>query len=413
MVKNRLILPTGVKDYFGNELKIKEIMEHKITHCFENYGYEMVKTPTLEYIDIYKDREHEDIFKFIDRDEILALRYDLTPSICRFVSSQFKERKLPFRVSYIENTFRGLKKYKGIKREFTQAGVELIGSNSIEADGEIIALVINSILSIGIDIDFKLDISDINFLQGIVENNDFTLDEINEIEKALINGDFVRTNEIVEKSNCNGDIQNFFRELPFLKGKDVLKRGLEFSKNEKSLNAINRLINLEKILSFYNLNQYVNFDLSILGSFSYYSGLIFHGYCSGVGYSIVDGGRYDLLLNNFSKDLPAVGFAINTDGVLLAIRDSLMDIDESNKTIIVPFSKSKETAYKLMNHFRENNMSIILSIDEMTDDELVQFARENQAGGILKFIKEDEIEIINLNENSKQVVNINDLMEVE
>lgn len=410
-MKNRLILPMGVKDYFGKELKIKKLIEHKITHCFNSFGYEMVKTPTLEYIDIYKEKENnEDIFKFIDVNEILALRYDLTPSICRFISSQYKDKKLPYRISYLENTFRGLKKYESVKREFTQAGVELIGTSNIAADGEIIALAINSILSIDVNINFKLDISDINFLQGILENSNFTEQERIEIEKALIAGDFVKTNKIVLASNTCEKNKIFFKELPFLKGEDILNKALEYVQNEKSNNAIKRLQNLKDILSHYNLMNYVNFDLSILGSFSYYTGLIFHGYCSGVGYSIVDGGRYDLLLNNFSNNLPAVGFAINTDGLLIAIKDYMPELDIQNKTLLIPNKDNMENAYKLMAHFRQNNTPIILCIDEIKDTEIKNYTKENEIGGILKFISKDTVEIINIITNEKNTVNIIDLM---
>lgn len=410
-MKNRLILPVGVKDYFGKELKIKKILEQRITHCFGIYGYEMVKTPTLEYMDIYKEKENnEDIFKFINSDEILALRYDLTPSICRFVSSQFKDRTMPFRVSYIENTFRDMKKYEAIKREFTQAGAELIGTSSIEADSEIIALAINSVLSIGADINFKLDISDVNFLQGILENSNFTEYEKIEIEKALIRGDFVRSNEIVLASDCPSKIKNLFYELPFLKGKFVLNKALEYCENKKSIDAIKGLMDLEKILGYYNLLEYINFDLSILGSFSYYSGLIFHGYCSNVGFSIVDGGRYDLLLNNFAKNMPAVGFAINTDGLLLAIKDCVPEFDTQNKTLLIPHEDNLKEAYGLMEHFRKNDMEIILSLDKICDEDIKIYAKENEIGGILKFISNNMVEVINLETDEKSTVNIVDLM---
>ena len=97
----------------------------------------------------------------------------------------------------------------------------------------------------------------------------------------------------------NHSSDNCILELPFLIGDlSVLNSVREKNLNKKSLDAVNYLENIYNILKELGFEQYVSFDLGVIGSMDYYTGIIFRGYAEGVGFSIVDGGRYDKLVKN-------------------------------------------------------------------------------------------------------------------
>lgn len=105
----------------------------------------------------------KNLYRFVDRDgSILTLRSDMTPAIARIVATTYSDKKMPIRLSYIENLFRHTVNYQGKLNEFTQAGVELIGAHSISADVEVLVMAIKAILSSGVK-NFKIDLGHSDF----------------------------------------------------------------------------------------------------------------------------------------------------------------------------------------------------------------------------------------------------------
>ena len=170
MIINKLHTPEGVKDYLPLELKLKKTIECNIANVFKNYGYLPITSPTFEYNDVFcgmggvKDNR---VFKFLDRDgALLVLRPDMTPAIARIAATAYNKKQLPLKFYYIENMFRTNENYQGKLREFTQAGIEFLGVNSIEADAEVVSAAINALLEVGVK-DFKIDLGHALFLKGV------------------------------------------------------------------------------------------------------------------------------------------------------------------------------------------------------------------------------------------------------
>ena len=116
-----------------------------------------------------------ELYKFFDKEgNTLALRPDITPSIARAAATLFGEEELPIRLCYTGNTFINHSSYQGRLREVTQMGAEFIGDGSVEADAEMIALVIESMLTIGLK-EFQVSVGNVEFFQSLIE--DACLDE--------------------------------------------------------------------------------------------------------------------------------------------------------------------------------------------------------------------------------------------
>ena len=142
---------SGFKDRLPNEAISKERLLKKLTIVFERFGFVPIETPHLEYADILIKQGSEEIqkelYRFKDhggRD--VALRFDQTVPLARFISQYKNELSLPFKRYVIGNVFRGERAQKGRYREFTQCDFDFIGSNSIACDAEIVQVIYASLL---------------------------------------------------------------------------------------------------------------------------------------------------------------------------------------------------------------------------------------------------------------------------
>jgi ATP phosphoribosyltransferase regulatory subunit len=132
--------------------------------------------------------------------------------------------------------------------------------------------------------------------------------------------DFVAAERIGRENSVPGSVRRLLENLPFFSGGvEMLDEALAETDGERSRAALTNLKNIHSALADYGCAKYVNFDLSMAGNMDYYTGIIFRGYTSRMGFSILDGGRYDGLLSRFGVPRPSVGFIIkvhNLSGAL-------------------------------------------------------------------------------------------------
>ena len=143
---NIFSLPLGIKEYTTKDVKKIDFISSVILEESELWGFKKIITPIFENINSLnvglKEETINKTIKFIDplNGDVLGLRSDITPQIARYVSSNYKTEKMPLRLTYNERVVRNNYKETGTKREVFQVGCELIGSNSLESDLEIICL---------------------------------------------------------------------------------------------------------------------------------------------------------------------------------------------------------------------------------------------------------------------------------
>ena len=318
MSKELLHTPEGVRDVYGKECARKLTIENKINNIFNLYGFHNVQTPTFEFFDIFnKERgsvPSKNLYKFFDREgNTLVLRPDLTPSIARIAAKNYMDVNVPIKLCYNANTYINNSELQGKLKEITQLGCELIGDDSVEADAEMVALVVNSLKSAGFD-KFLVEIGQVDFYKGLLEECGFEDDVEEELRVRIENKNFFGVEELLDSKDIPSNVKDTFLKLPSLFGSsDVLDKAKELATNEKSLKAIEKLEKVYSILVDYGVADYISFDLGMLSNFNYYTGIIFKAYTYGTGDAIVAGGRYDKLLSQFGKDSAAIGFAVYMD----------------------------------------------------------------------------------------------------
>src|ERR687892_1146357 len=147
--------PPGTRDILPEEMRELRALEAALRAAFEQHGYGEVRTPTIEYADVLRrgdERYANAAYRFFDeRGELLAMRSDMTIPIARLVATRMQDAEPPFRLSYIARAYRAVTPQRGQMREFTQAGVELIGAPAPEGTAEVVELLSAALDAVGLN----------------------------------------------------------------------------------------------------------------------------------------------------------------------------------------------------------------------------------------------------------------------
>jgi ATP phosphoribosyltransferase regulatory subunit len=308
-------LPQGVRDWLPHELARKRDVERILRAVFGRWSYEEVQTPTFERFDVIEkglgDELTELSFQFNDRRAtMLALRPELTTPIARLVSTRMREAELPLRLSYVATAFRYYEQpQEGRMREFTQAGVELIGSAGIDADAETLFMAIEACDEIGMR-DATYDINDSRVVDGILAGVGLSGDEI-PAAKALMK----ERNIVGLRAFGKPELIDF----ALRRGRDGIAAARKVCKTKESQAALDQLETLLMRAAALGYGDRVSVDFALLRDLDYYTGFIFEGYLPEIGFPLCGGGRYDSLLPKFGYEVPAVGWSAGVERMLIAL----------------------------------------------------------------------------------------------
>lgn len=321
-MNKKLQTPPGVSDVLENDCLLKREIESKVSKAFDSFGYNEIQTPTFEYFSVFGDDlslPPEKVIKFIDSTgHIAALRPDITTAISRVAATHCGDAARPIRLRYLGNAFRLGESYHGARQqEFTQAGVELFGVSDPASDAEVLIVTIDALLACGLD-EFQIEVGHVDFLRGVV-GDALSAEELDALKTLLDKKFILGVEDFCDAHALSGVNREILCEMPSLfGGVEILTQMLERPLSARSRGALDNLIAVHEILCEYGYDQYVSFDLGLVRSFQYYTGIIFKGITHGVAFPICGGGRYDTLCSRFDVDLPATGVAIWIDRVMSA-----------------------------------------------------------------------------------------------
>lgn len=403
-MKRLLHTPEGVRDIYNVECGKKLALESRLKKVFHLYGYHDIQTPMFEYFDVFRKEigttPSKDLYKFFDKDgNTLALRPDITPSIARVAATLFQEEELPIRLCYTGNTFVNQSKYQGRLSENTQMGAEFIGDDSIEADAEMLALVIESMLTIGLK-EFQLNVGNVEFFQSLIEDTQLDEDAQDRVLELINNRNYYGVEEYLDSIQVKRSSREAIVALNELVGGiEILEKAKNLAPNSKGVMAIKRLEQIYRILRQYGVEKFVTFDLSMTGTYGYYTGIVFRGYTYGIGDAVVRGGRYDHLIEKFGKKSPSIGFAIVIDELMNALTRQKARIVYTRKNHIVLYDDGRQKeAIALAKDFRRKakNTELLKKDDNKTLEQYIAYGNEYYASNLIYISRSGEITMVNL-----------------
>lgn len=415
-MKNLLHTPEGVRDIYNVECGKKLALEGRLKKVFHLYGYHDIQTPTFEYFDVFRKEigtiPSKELYKFFDKEgNTLVLRPDITPSIARAAATLFQDENLPIRLCYTGNTFINHSSYQGRLKESTQMGAELIGDDSVEADAEMLALVIESMLTIGLK-EFQLNLGDVDYFQSLIEDANLDEDAEERVRELINNRNYFGVEEFLDSIQVKRSSKEVFAALnEMVGGVEILAKARNLAPNSKGVMAIKRLEKIYDTLKLYGVEKFVTFDLSMTGTYGYYTGIIFRGYTFGTGDAVVKGGRYDHLIEKFGKKSPSIGFAIVIDELMNALTRQKIRIVYTRKNTLILYDEEKvRDAIALAKDFRRKakNTELIKKAKDRLLEEYVEYGKEYYAGSLIYIKKSGEITMINLVTGEHKIVNSTD-----
>ena len=395
--KTSLVRDLIVDDMFDDKIKTlilaceecekKLLLQSDLLGILKGYGYHPIQTRTFEFFDIFGKEigttPSKELYKFFDREgNTLVLRPDMTPSIARAAAKYFMDEDMPIRLCYMGNTFINNSSYQGRLKESTQLGAELIGDSTVDADAEILSMTVECLQKAGLK-DFQLSVGHADFFQGLVEAAGISEEDEEELRELLANKNFFGVEEFAETLNLKAELNELFHMLGSLNvDLNDLKRAKELAASyPRILAAIHNLEELHKVLEVYGIQKYISFELGIISSYQYYTGIIFSGYTFGSGEPIVKGGRYDRLLTYYGKTSASIGFAIVIDQLMAALSRQKINISiETNGELIVYTKANQAKAILSAKEKRAAGTPVetILKDDTKTNEDYQNYAKRNR-----------------------------------
>lgn len=403
MENRRLHTPEGVRDIYSRECRQKLYLQEELHRIFRQYGFQDIQTPTFEFFDIFSSEigtiPSKDLYKFFDREgNTLVLRPDYTPAIARCAAKYYPEENMPLRFCYAGNVFINESAvYQGRLKETTQMGAEMIGDDTVEADSEMISLVINLLLQAGLE-HFQVEIGQVEFFKGLLEEGGIDEETAADLREQIALKNYFGVEQVLAEQNICSGLKEVFLKLPELFGSvEVLDKAKQMTKNARSLAALERLEKIYEILKVYHLEKYISFDLGMLSKYQYYTGIIFKGFTAGTGESLVKGGRYDNLLGLFGKQAPSIGFTLLLDMLITSLSRQGIHIPTgaANKLYLYRKEQLKQAvAAAAAKRKMGENIELICMDEKHTLEGYVAFAKRNQIQEVYFFEREEQCRLI-------------------
>jgi ATP phosphoribosyltransferase regulatory subunit len=238
----------------------------------------------------------------------------MTVPIARLVATRYPDAEPPLRFCYFAHAYRGVRPQRGQSREFLQAGIELIGAESPEGTAEVLTILCKALDAAGLET-YRVGLGDASLYPALLDRLDVQDPERRErILTELADGDFVALETEVSALDLDPADASLLLEVPRARGGPEVLQGLSgpLEHAVTGMRAVHALL-APKVA------ERIIFDLGLVRGLGYYTGAVFQVYDPAYGVPIGIGGRYDDLLGQFGRALPAVGFSLNVERLHIAL----------------------------------------------------------------------------------------------
>ncbi len=364
----------GFMELLPQEQILFNRMKEKIKNSYEKFGFLPINTPIIEKADVLLAKAggetEKQIYRFNKGENDLALRFDLTVPLAKYVTQYYGNLSFPFRRYQIGKVYRGERPQKGRFREFYQCDIDIIGDGelSIINDAEIPSIIYATIKELGFE-NFTICINNRKILNGLFkELNQETISMdimriIDKLEKIGEENVIASLKELQVPQKAIDDIMTFIKIDGNNDEKIAKLEGLNF-KDETFNNGLNELKEVIKYVRIFGVPEtHFKVDLTIARGLDYYTGTVYETFLNEyreIG-SVCSGGRYDNLAEYYTdKKLPGVGVSIGLTRLFYKLNE-LQAIQENQKSIakvlIAPMTDEIGEALKTASYLRNKGIN--------------------------------------------------------
>ncbi len=391
----KLQLPKGTRDLAPYKLIIRNKIVDTLKKIFENYGYSPLDTPLFERYEVLASKYAggaeilKETFRFMDQGKReLALRYDLTVPMCRFVGMN-PNLKLPFKRYQIGEVFRDGPVESARYRQFTQCDVDIVGCKTMNAEAEIISMASRFFSSLGFD--FVIRVNNRKLLNDILSSckvpKDKLIDTILSIDKLEKIGFDGVSKELVSKGLKKEVIDNI-EKIITIKGTNDEK----LSKLKKILKYSDGIKEIEELINL--VGKKIVFDVSLARGLSYYTGTVMEVFLrrSKVKSAVCAGGRYDKMIGDFlgKGDYPAMGISFGLDRIYDAyVEKNKVEKKTVTQVYVIPIGTFQESL-KITEKLRDEGINAEIDLRNNSPSKNLKYANSLGIPTVV-IIGEDEL----------------------
>lgn len=308
------ITPASTRDLLFDECEALRTVRESLRTLFAEHGFREVMTPSLEFYDLFEHSYGQvlpgSMLKTTDsQNRLLCMRPDCTVPIARLVATKLSQAQPPIRLFYDQQVYCAPKEHAGKAAELWQVGVELIGTSAGESDVSILQLAAQSLSKLGGG--FSMEICHIGFFKALIASLDAPEAVKGQVRALIEQKNEATLRDVLAPYKADPAARALWT-LPRLSGSgEVLDAARALTGESGALLALKELSAVFSALQESGMSEHITIDLGLVNKAEYYTGLIFRGFLPGLGEPVLSGGRYDRMLAQFGRDLPAVGFGVN------------------------------------------------------------------------------------------------------
>ena len=422
----------GFMELKPNEQILFNQIKEKIEESYKRFGFLPLDTPILELSEVLLAKAggetEKQIYRFTRGDD-LAMRFDLTVPLAKYVSKNYGELQFPFRRYQIGKVYRGERPQKGRFREFYQADIDIIGDGelSIMNDAEIPSIIYTTFKNLGFD-DFTIRINNRKILNGLFEY-------LNIVELSTEIMRIIDKLEKIGKENVKLELLKLNIE------EEIVDKILEFisisGNNEEKIEALEKLNIKNEVFEkgFFELKEVIKYirlfgvpegnfsiDLTIARGLDYYTGTVYETFLDNyreIG-SVCSGGRYDNLAENYTdKSLPGVGIAIGVTRLFDQLNDlKLIKTEKESISDVLVISTSDDVSecLPIANTFRKEGINTEVYMNDKKMKAKFKYADKLKIPYVAIIgedeLKENKVSLKNLVTGKQDTINIQEAVEI-
>ena len=360
-----------MRDYLPAENELRDRLLSEIVRVYKANGFRHIDTPAVESLENLENSDGGDNLKLIykiqkrgqklenalaegDYDHLcdLGLRYDLTLPLSRYYAAHKNELETPFRCIQTGRVYRAERPQKGRFREFVQCDIDILGSDSLDCEAELISVTAEALLQVGIR-DFTVRVNHRNLLRSLIVFCGIPAEEADTVCVTIDKADKIGFDGVKEELLGKGFGEaETGKLLGILTGDPTLEQLAEAGCRAET-ESISALLGCANALAE---DRYaVRFDPTLVRGQGYYTGTVFEIDCPSFGGTIAGGGRYDNLVGKFDgSSVPAVGFSIGFERIYGVLAERGMKASERDKLALFYDEGQFVEASKYASSLREN-----------------------------------------------------------
>jgi len=422
----------GFMELLPNEQILFNKMKDTIKNTYESFGFLPLDTPIIEDANILLAKAggetEKQIYRFMKGENDLALRFDLTVPLAKYVTEYYDKLNFPFKRYQIGKVYRGEKPQRGRYREFYQCDVDIIGDGELSVlyDAELASVIYKTFLNLGFD-DFTISINNRKILNGLFEGldvKDNSVDILRVIDKIdKIGPDKVKKElcELISEEKVN-TIMSFISISGSNDEKIKALENMSIS-NETWNNGLNELKEVVKFIRVFMVpEENFQIDLTIARGLDYYTGTVYETFLNkyrNLG-SVCSGGRYDNLTEYYSKKkMPGVGISIGLSRLFFQLTDNNI-ISTENQSIsdilVISMDNNYEAASKIASTIRENGLNAQVDFENKKLAKKFKYADKLNAKYVIVIgedeIKDNVISLKNMETGEQRRLHLEDSIEI-